>query len=387
MPTRAFSGGVAIVLVFSACTGGERVPGFATRDSAGVRIAEIPADVDLPLWSIDSVPEFVVGDRPDDPAHELFRVRSAALLPDGNLAIASQGSADIRIFDSTGQHLRTFGRQGGCPGEFEFLAGMLTSGDTLYAFDLRQQRITTFMASGDLLGTTPLPFTRAGSIGRLSDGSFVSTTFVGGLPRRPVGVQRDSTPIEIIRASGARDTVVDVTAFEWYSLGDNGVPIGLPLGGRTFVAASGDRITVVVADQRDVRQFGSDTRLEQIIRTGRERKALTDEDWEWAKTIYLADYQNDRRPEAEERWERVPRPDFSPVFRGVLASADGDIWLRAFTTDPAGGIWLVVGSDGTPLARVRHPAGKGILSVSGTRVVTLQFTDEGPRVSVHKLLR
>ncbi len=280
-----------VVAAASGCTTTESPRrDVVTRDSAGVRIVEIPDSMPLPTWSIDTVPETVVGNRHDDPSHDLFRVRAVARLSDGSIAIASQGSSDIRIFDSSGSHVRTFGRQGRGPGEFSFLTSMVISGDTLFVYDWQQRRASVFSPTGALLETVPLPFTRAASVGRLSDGAFVSTSFLGGLPRRPTGVQRDTTAIEIIEPSGTKDTLTTAIALEWYSHGDDGVATVLALGDHTYVAAAGAFVDVALSDENDIRRYSASGVLKQVVRIGRGPQPATDADWEWAKDVYLGDF-------------------------------------------------------------------------------------------------
>jgi hypothetical protein len=247
-----------------------------TRDSAGVSIVEIPSAMDLPTWTIDTNPVVRVGDRPDDPAHELFRVRSAVQLADGRIVVGSQGSYDVRIFDSAGNHLRTFGRQGSGPGEFQWLGNLLVAGDTILAFDWQLQRATTFTTDGEVLGTTHVPFTRGGAVGRVGDGAFVATSFLGGMPRRPQGIHRDTAAIEVVHSSGARDTLGWGVAVEWFSHGDDGVPVVLPFGLRTYVAVANGQVNVAHNDRLEILRYSSGGTLAQVVRIDREPPRVTD---------------------------------------------------------------------------------------------------------------
>ena len=59
---------------------------------------------------------------------------------------------ELRVFDATGVHMRTFGGESGGPGEFARLTNLTgVSGDTVWAWDARNRRVTAFRSDGELL--------------------------------------------------------------------------------------------------------------------------------------------------------------------------------------------------------------------------------------------
>jgi hypothetical protein len=382
---RGAVGALATAALAACATGADGVADVVTRDSAGVRIVEIPSAIDLPMWTIDTNPVVRVGDRPGDPAHELFRVRSAVQLDDGRIVVGSQGSYDVRIFDANGNHLRTFGRQGSGPGEFQWLGNLLVDNDTIFTFDWQLQRATAFTFEGEVLGTTHVPFTRGGAAGRV-DGFWVATSFLGGMPRRPVGIHRDTAAIEVVHSSGVRDTLGWGVAVEWFSHGDDGVPVVLPFGLRTYVAVANGRVNVADNDRLEVRRYSSGGVLEQVVRVARAAPPVTDADWAWARATYLADFPDERKAQFAQRWEGVPRQERLAMVRGLAGAVDGDNWMREFSTDSTRSIWWIIAPDGQPVAHVEVPMGYGLMQVSRERVVALRLTDEGAVVSVNRVV-
>ena len=95
-------------------------PGVQQRDSAGIRIVENPRPPDASRlgWRIDPEPVVSIGVLEGDEAHLLFQASDAIRLADGRIVIANRGSAELRIFDSNGNHLATRGGLGEGPGEF-----------------------------------------------------------------------------------------------------------------------------------------------------------------------------------------------------------------------------------------------------------------------------
>src|SRR5688500_15639118 len=123
-------------VVGSGCGAGE-APGAVVRDSAGIRIVENdrPAWSDEQRWRVGPEPSVDIGGD-SAPAYLLNAVRGAQRLSDGRIAVMNGGSADVRLFDSTGRHLSTIGRRGQGPGEFAAPSRVLElPGDSLLVLD------------------------------------------------------------------------------------------------------------------------------------------------------------------------------------------------------------------------------------------------------------
>ncbi len=91
----------------------------------------------------------------DDPEQGFSRVSGVDVDRDGNLYVYEGSEAAIRVYSSEGSLLRRIGGQGEGPGEFvgglfSFLTFGVT-GDTVWAIDGNQSRITLFSRQGDLL--------------------------------------------------------------------------------------------------------------------------------------------------------------------------------------------------------------------------------------------
>jgi len=135
--------GVAFTLCLALSTCGGDQPGDASSLPPGTPIELSPA------------PILVVGERPDDPDHELYRVVTPFLLPDGRIGVPLSNEGRIRIFDGEGEYVGSLGSAGQGPGEFAGLAVAWARGDTIEAFDRRLNRLTRFVA-GQAPETIPL---------------------------------------------------------------------------------------------------------------------------------------------------------------------------------------------------------------------------------------
>jgi hypothetical protein len=92
----------------------------------------------------------------DQPDQALTRVGDVLLGDDGLIYIAQPDDQTIRVFKSDGQLVRTIGRAGKGPGEFEMLFAIGFLGDTLYATDQALRRVSMFTSAGDLIRTYDL---------------------------------------------------------------------------------------------------------------------------------------------------------------------------------------------------------------------------------------
>jgi len=76
----------------------------------------------------------------------------------GNIYIADQGDKWIKVFDPSGKYLKTIGREGLGPGEFEIIQNIfIDDNDFLYATDRRLKRISKFNNEGEFEKSFPYP--------------------------------------------------------------------------------------------------------------------------------------------------------------------------------------------------------------------------------------
>ncbi len=79
-------------------------------------------------------------------------IRDIHLDSDGRIYILDDRARQVRIFDPSGNHVRTVGRQGEGPGEFQMPIGMTFDLDgNLWVVDVMSSRFTVLSSDGDLL--------------------------------------------------------------------------------------------------------------------------------------------------------------------------------------------------------------------------------------------
>lgn len=147
--------------------------------------AEVPLGRAEPFVRI-GVTAAVLGEpRPD----EFGRVTAVVAGADGAVYVADEQGPDIRVFAADGEHLRTIGRRGGGPGEFESLASIGWVGDTLVTQDARNGRVGLLQATGEWVGQIPW-LAASGPVVRVYTASPGEAYFLGPLPEDKRGVHR-----------------------------------------------------------------------------------------------------------------------------------------------------------------------------------------------------
>jgi hypothetical protein len=117
-----------------------------------ISTALLPLDAQtLPRWT--ATRELLI----DGQANNLVPVRFVRADPAGRIYFTQMQDANIRVFSPDGVLLRTVGRRGNGPGEFQGLGRIGLHGDTLWASELRDpQRVVLFSAAGKHLRTTSM---------------------------------------------------------------------------------------------------------------------------------------------------------------------------------------------------------------------------------------
>lgn len=75
---------------------------------------------------------------------------------DGRVYVSDPQANGVHVFDASGRHVRTIGREGEGPGEFRRLGGLQTLGDTLVVVDGGNGRLQLLSLNGEPLATRPV---------------------------------------------------------------------------------------------------------------------------------------------------------------------------------------------------------------------------------------
>ena len=146
------SAATALTLFLAAC-GAEAPPELTISiDSAGVQIVNSDPTSSDATCTISEEPVLVIGEEEEDERHWFSYIRGMGRLSDGSVAAVDRATAEVRLYDEAGRHLRSMGRHGEGPGEFNdpFIL-WIAAGDTLWVGDNSPWRYNLFTAQGEFV--------------------------------------------------------------------------------------------------------------------------------------------------------------------------------------------------------------------------------------------
>ena len=421
---------------------------FTVRVSAGVSIVESTACA----WgsagplSIAEEPYLTIGEPGDNVPYRFIEITDAMTLPDGRIAVAEQGSGQVRVYDTEGTHLVSFGRAGDGEGEFRSITGLIWWEDRLWAFDRERALLSSFGGLRNLERVERVPpagpdLLPVEDLLVLDDGTMLG--FEGLRNWSGDGLEGPSSShilrdtARIVRLGPAGEAVLtfagtwrhelrnELGATMWSILRNTALPSWTTDGTRLYYT-SGDRFDVSVADaggtvrriQRRAEQAprpteadlaawreqylppaplpgGSSLRPPELMsRLPQQERARLEADAAASDRRALED-----RARAEAALEEIVWPDAMPVYEELLADPRGSVWARRAgeldrVWDPSGfdrsgssaRDWDVYGENGACLGTVRMPEGLMVFEIGEDYVLgRTEPQSDAERIQLHRL--
>ena len=405
---------VAALLLASGCSGGGRIPGSGPivpvrRDSAGVSFVEYPADALARTAAItmDSVPSAIIGD--SDVQHDVTHVRFLVFLSDGRVAgfDADRTRRALRIFDTTGAEVGTFGRAGAGPGEFENAAGLAWGpGDTLAVSDWSLSRITLFQPTIGFVRDQPGLLLNGGAGyvagGRLRDGSWLlspASWAITGSGAHGIGAPPPPVPFGRLAVDAPRDqfdTLGFVPGLETAYVNKEKTGVAMPrFSTPSMVIGWQGEAAVITGRAWRVERVDARGRLTTVITIRAPLRNVTSTmiDSAISATVRARLFSGSTKPEAgaEEKLRAElrewPSRDSLPPFGPVRAGPDGVLWLPDYPAPGEPRVRITaLGPDGALLGRLAVPSDAQIEAFGPARLL-LRTTDENGivRFEIHRL--
>jgi len=371
-----------IGLVLHGCGNSKPGTGEVERwDSAGISTVSNP-ELDLPEWSIDTIPLVDIGSAEGLDGQDLALPWSSTRLPDGRIAISNGQSNELRFYSPDGRFIRSVGREGEGPGEFRVIAGLEPGrADTIIVADAVLPRLTLFSTDGEF-----------GRIVRLE-------TLEGRNPRLR-GLLSDSIALFRVRlyersggrSRAVRDTLLLATRpldggpttflgrFQEREMFNQVLPNGsvaawnLPFARGAFTAVAGGRVWVGVSDSYELKGFGADGKLELLVRVDRKVVPVGEAEKDRFFQHQLKGVQNDDERRSYENVHRIiDFPETLPAFSGMQGDNEGFIWVRdyAFPWEQGRPEWRIFDPTGRAVAKAQTPQGLSIQEIGSDYVMGL----------------
>jgi hypothetical protein len=266
---------------------------------------------------MELVPELVLG-KADGAAPFLF-ARIAAIDVDSarRIYVLDAESREVRVFSPTGEHIRSMGRRGGGPGEFNLPHAMRVTPDGRVF--VRDNRMTVFNSQGilDRIWQISSGFSSNSPFYITSDGRILNRTFADSL----VWYKLDGTAIATFRLPlrGAPPPVLIVASPG--SIG--GTRYSIPFTPSTVwtLRPSGD----LIVGRSDRYEFDVFTGS-RVMRVARTAPAVPISQAE-ANQVRESMTRNLRLNDPDYRWNGPDIARAKPYYESLLSGRDGTVWV------------------------------------------------------------
>ena len=315
-------------------------------------------------------------------------------LADGGLLIADRAENSIRVLDATGKLVRSVGRTGDGPGEFQSMlwAGQCGS-DSLLVWDLRRRQATMIGSSGTPSRQFSVP---------AGDTAQVPFQFSCS-PHGTIAYRSAPRPMRGAMPNPQNPNIVSVTAAV-YRIGPGGtitqrlgdIPAGevvamvspsggrgaapRPLGRTASIAALDDAVVISSADSAFVivQQAGGQTSHHQLPITLR---APTRTEFDEAVRATASMGPASMRQAMAQQLAAIPLPDRLPAISALFVDSEGLVWIQ--TTPPGAKAldFLVMRGDGRVVARAQVPLGITLFEI-GRDYLMGSYTDAADEMHV-----
>jgi hypothetical protein len=353
----------------TACGGDSRdAPAFTARDSAGIRIVENHADTAMLRtgWSLSDAPVLTIGGDDAPEAQQIYQASGALRLPDGRIVVANSGSAEIRVYGSTGELLATHGRKGEGPGEFTAptLVGRV-AGDSLIVFDPNPRRASILTADGGYQRSYDVGAEGGGfpvAQGITEDGGLVigGGMYFSSDQGFPTGLVRPRSRYLVMTPGGdVRADLGELPAAEMYARrqGNAFSASAVPFARVTGYAPAASYIWIGTGDSWEIHAHTPDGTLARIVRFDRglvpQSSALRDAFVE--EQVADATDENQARS-VRAAFAEIPAGPFVPPYQLFRADALGNLWIGEYLLP---GVtqrsWTIVNTEGHAIGRVTTP--------------------------------
>lgn len=338
--TRSAAVTAALALILGTGCGDQPAPAPRIEvDSAGVRIVTIDPLASDAVCTLSEEPTFYIGDSEESDEQWFTRVLGTVRLSDGSFAVADDYTMQVRIFDGSGAHVRSMGREGEGPGEFKRLWLMWRlPGDTLWVGDYRPWRYQVYTAAGEWVRTVTMdpvyPNPPRGGGGVLANGLSINVRQMSARP------QDFSTPdrnqVEAHAPDGKLIGVLATVRGRTFGQVDDGtLNYYLSPWYDSSPTIDAEGRTIVTANGRDpeVRVLDDEMHLRLILRWDDPGANVTSADIQAAREAErrraLEDGEISQFEEANLSPKR-PAADVFPTVSSVKAGVDGTVWVYRY---------------------------------------------------------
>lgn len=383
---------VAIALVAAGCAAenpGHPAQTHTIADSGGVTIVTNFSGTwtENTRWEISADPVLEIGAVDGDEAYLFKRIGGAHRLPGGGVVAA--GETDVRLYDEEGGHVRTEGRKGEGPGEFEYIRAIMACEPghfNVYDLDWRQ---STYTPDGDFVETRRIfpngvrPYT----LRCTASGTFLGLLWAPQALEGHIGLYETETSMIVGHAETTVDTIVTVSGGQ--RLGQEFGSRPHPFGTVTSFAAVGDSIAISTGEAYEYRVFDLQGELLRIVRMPERNRRIQTEDIDAQARQDAQRFPPELFDRYFEEYRNIEMTERYPAYSQLLVDSDRNVWLRHHVR-PLDTVqrWDITDEAGVFLGSIEFDAGVEIEQIGRDFVIGDRKTDEDvPQVAVWGVLK
>jgi len=381
------------------------------RDSAGIRIVMNTK----PTWTpaqqlrLSATPSLVIGDREEEP-YQLSRVGGAFYLSDGRIVVGEIAANEIRVYDASGNHVKTFGHQGDGPGEFRSITKVVRlAGDTIAVLHERAM-VSRFTSAGKFITRTndqgTVDYSKPGAVSTgvslaLNGGARLTISRARNPKGGAVGTEFDAKASHsVIGGAGVAPKTLGELPYMQALSGRDGADKPW-LGAEEVFAGNGSQFYLGYGTQYSLTRYSAQGVPNQIIRRAWTAPPITRKEFEEFTEEWLKRWTKATGPKLEaERKEQLAMEYFKklPAFSALVLDNLGRAWVR--TPKPIDGAvagslnnyaigpstWSVFSPTGIWLGDVIIPARFTPMDIGADYVLGVSRDDDGtPTVVRYRL--
>jgi len=325
-----------------------------------------PATGETELAEWEAVPELHLGGEEEGPL-SFSDIRSLAVDAEGRIYLLEAKEQEVRVFGPDGMLLRTIGRKGQGPGEFEQANGVaLTPDGAVWVYSPATRRLLQFTGAGEFIRTHLPP---ANSYGWMWLGAMDSVGRLYDIQSMRIDTSRVQRLVRTDLRTASSDTLplpeCPITGPGFYSFPQGSMAI--PFGSARLLQVD-SRGTIWCGDTRDLRLYGyrpGETEPARRLTASLAPAPVTVAERDTA----LAQIERFKKQAGEADLDYSLIGATKPIVEGVSTDDIGRAWVRARTA--AGFQLIVFNVEGRAVGRVplpREPLRYGPLVVRGDRV-------------------
>ncbi|HSW28447.1 MAG TPA: hypothetical protein VLH75_03040 [Longimicrobiales bacterium] len=326
---------------------------------------------------LGELPEVDIGGLGDVADTLLMIAAAATRLSSGVIVVADPYAPAVRYFAPTGELLRSVGRRGDGPGEFQAPWWLRQCGpDSVFVWDAYQGRVTVLDEVGALV--REFQFDSEPALLECSRSGVFAAIGTTQSPQARLGT-RLSGPVMVLDRDG--QVLRSFDEMPYFEIRPMGRVTSLAMSDSFLFVGTGDSAFVEVYDPQVGRVGG--------VGVGEASRKPTDRQYDRAIEAAAAQFSNHSDRESAKAMQRqlfASPPDELPSYSALQASSDGVLW--AVTSFPGDSITVLqaVNAVGDLLGSVRIPIDLKIFEIGTWYVLGTYETELGvPHVVMYRM--